>query len=73
MVDGTSYEPATHEMVERSGITDEYAVNRMFELTLVGQTASNEYAMLDAVIRERLLKAYDDGHLEEAPASRTAD
>lgn len=55
-----------NDAIETTAISDEYAVNRMFELVTEGRTASEEYARLDQVIRSRLLAAYDDGTLEDA-------
>ena len=60
------------DAIESNGISDEYAVNRMYELVTAGQTAGEEYARLDQVIRARLLAAYDEGDLEVAPQSQTA-
>lgn len=61
------------DTIETNSITSEYAVNRMFELVLEGRTGDGEYAMLDNVIRARLLQTYDDGHLEATPQAQTAD
>lgn len=61
------------DSTETSSISSEYAVNRMFELVLEGRTSDDEYAMLDHVIRARLLQTYDDGHLEATPRAQTAD
>lgn len=54
------------ENTEVSSISDDHAVNRMFELVQLGQTDSNEYALLDAVIQSRLRQAYP---VEEQDAS----
>lgn len=58
------YENGTH-----TGISDDQAINRMFELTRNGEIDNSEYALLDAVIQARLRQAYDDGHMDQAPTS----
>lgn len=44
-----------------AGISDQYAIDRMFELARAGEIDHREFALLDAVIQSRLREAYDDG------------
>lgn len=48
------------EQSETSGISNDHAVQRMFELVSEGRTDSSEYALLDAVIQSRLRQTYDE-------------
>ena len=57
---------------ETTGITNDQAIHRMFQLVSEGLTESSEYALLDAVIQARLRQTYDDGQPEEAPRAQSA-
>ncbi len=59
------------ENTETSGISNDHAVQRMFELVREGCTDSGEYALLDAVIQARLRQTYDDGALDAPAAAQT--
>lgn len=54
-------------------LTDDYVINRMFDLVRSGQTGTDEYAMLDAVIVARMAGCYQADAQDAAPRSRTAD
>lgn len=56
------------ENTETSGISNDHAVQRMFELVSEGRTDSSEYALLDAVIQARLRQTYDDSAVLDAAA-----
>ena len=45
--------------MDAAGITDDHAVNRLFEVTAKGEDMQ-ELARLDALVYERLTQAYDE-------------
>jgi hypothetical protein len=55
------------DSTETTGISNEHAIQRMFELVRDGQTDGSEYALLDAVIQARLRQTYDETGADEAP------
>lgn len=56
-------------------LTDDYVVNRMFDLVRSGQTGTEEYAMLDAMIVARMAGCYQSDTQPDSAAQRsqTAD
>lgn len=54
------------------GLTDDYVVNRMFDLVRTGETGTDEYVMLDAVMLSRMATRYPADAKDAAPASQTA-
>lgn len=53
-------------------LTDDYVVNRMFDLVRTGQTGTEEYAMLDAVIVARMAGCYQPEVPEPAQSGQSA-
>ena len=58
--------------IANQGLSDDYVVNRMFDLVRSGDTSTDEFAMLDAVIVDRLCKSYPIDAADTAPQSQTA-
>lgn len=54
-------------------LSDDYVVNRMFDLVQSGATGTEEFAMLDAVIVGRLTESYPVDPMDAEPRSQTAD
>lgn len=54
-----------------AGISDQYAIDRMFELSRSGEFDHREFALLDAVIQSRLRQTYDDSQ-DDACEQRAA-
>lgn len=53
-------------------LTDDYVVNRMFDLVRTGQTGTEEYAMLDAVIVARMAGRYQSDASDATQPSQAA-
>lgn len=47
-----------YDDIANETLTDDYVVNRMFDLVRSGQTGTEEYAMLDAMIVARMAGCY---------------
>ena len=54
------------------GLSDDYVVNRMFDLVRNGDTSTDEFARLDAAILKGLAQSYPADAEDTAPQSQTA-
>lgn len=58
--------------IATQGLSDDYVVSRMFDLVHAGDTDTEEFAMLDSVILNRLTRSYPADAADAAPQSQTA-
>lgn len=65
---------AENNLMAIAAVSDDNAVNRLFEIISSGDLNSQEFMVLDALVYQRLARNYDEtsGALAQLPAAEAA-